>query len=121
MARPSKRQAQVEKKSSGSSDTQQSSRESGGRNIDATQRSTPKSIPRLDGNRDPGVVSANPPVNYSKETDLKNISDVLGMAGWYTARGVSSLLSNLSQRLPCFLPVSHAASGCKHSNFLNSL
>jgi eukaryotic translation initiation factor 2C len=28
-------------------------------------------------------------IEYSKETDLKNISEFLGLGGWYTACGVS--------------------------------
>lgn len=54
---------------------------------DATQRSAPKSISRLDGNRDPSARNA---VDYTKPTDLKNLSEFLGIAGWYTARGVST-------------------------------
>lgn len=87
MAGPAKKRAQAEKTTSSSSDTQQSSREDAGR----TQRSTPKSIPRLDGNKDPAVSHADPnraPIDYSRANDLKNISDFLGMAGWYVARGV---------------------------------
>src|SRR4051812_6300263 len=90
MAGPAKKRAQAEKKASSSSDTQQSSRGSAGR-YDATQRSSPTSIPRLDGNRDPPEkTSGIPPVEYSQQKDLKNLSDFLGMGGWYVARGVSS-------------------------------
>lgn len=83
MAGPTKHRAQREKELQGSSNA--SSSES----RDPTQRSIPKSIPRLDGNRDPtgklpGVLA------YTKPTDLKNISDFLGIAGWCTARGVST-------------------------------
>ncbi|KAH3910556.1 hypothetical protein HBI56_202860 [Parastagonospora nodorum] len=52
---------------------------------DPTQRSEPKSINKLDGNRDP---SANGVLDYTRPTDLKNISEFLGLAGWYTARGI---------------------------------
>lgn len=85
MGGPPKRRAQAEKKSSGSSgDSSSASR-------DPTQRSTPKSIPRLDGNRDPLISGPHRvPTEYSKVTDLKNISEFLGLAGWYTARGVST-------------------------------
>ncbi|ORY12741.1 Piwi domain-domain-containing protein [Clohesyomyces aquaticus] len=83
MARPPKMHAQAEKNDSGSSEGHKSSHESSG------QRSTPKSIPRLDGNRDPVIYQDGAPVMYMKPTDLKNISDFLGMRGWYTARGVS--------------------------------
>lgn len=83
MAGPPKRRAQAEK------DPQQdSSNGSSSESRDNTQRSDPKSIPRLDGNRDPGIKV--PAIEYTRPTDLKNISDFLGLAGWYTARGVST-------------------------------
>jgi hypothetical protein len=91
MAGPAKKRAQAEKKSSGSSDTQSSSN-------DRTQRSSPKAIAPLDGNMDPDApravtqVAGRVPADYTNAKDLKNISDFLGMAGWYTARGVSLLL-----------------------------
>jgi eukaryotic translation initiation factor 2C len=82
MAGPPKKRAQAEKKPDGSSNGSSS----GSR--DPTQRSALQSIPRLDGNRDPsGRLAA---VEYTVPTDLKNISDFLGLAGWYTARGVST-------------------------------
>ena len=81
MGRPAKRNATVEKKPSGSSSGSSSA------SRDPTQRSAPKSIPRLDGNRDPHV---NGVLDYTRPTDLKNISEFLGIAGWYTARGVST-------------------------------
>ncbi|KAF2871011.1 eukaryotic translation initiation factor 2C 2 [Massariosphaeria phaeospora] len=89
MAGASKRRAQAEKQAAASSASQDSSSAA-----QDTQRSTPKSIPRLDGNKDPmpgPVKVANKnraaPVDYFKPNDLKNISDFLGLAGWYTARG----------------------------------
>jgi hypothetical protein len=114
MGGPSKKRAQAEKKGSGSSDAPQSSGDSSGR--DDTQRSTPKSIPRLDGNRDPAIRSTKPiAVDYSKPNDLKNISDFLGMAGWYVARGVSPISSSpIFVVLPGFLSLwvlYHAAIG----------
>ena len=81
MAGPAKKRAQAEKQSNGSSNGSSS------QSRDPTQRSAPKSIPRLDGNRDPNVRA---PVEYTDPRDLKNISDFLGMAGWYQARGVST-------------------------------
>jgi hypothetical protein len=81
MAGPAKKRAQAEKQPNGSSNG--SSSES----RDPTQRSALKSIPRVDGNRDP---SGRAPVDYSDPRDLKNISDFLGIAGWYQARGVSA-------------------------------
>ncbi|KAH9879904.1 hypothetical protein J1614_001928 [Plenodomus biglobosus] len=83
MAGPTKRRAQAEK-----DPEQGSSKESSSESRDPTQRSAPKNIPRLDGNRDPGIKV--PAIDYTKPSDLKNISEFLGLAGWYTARGVSS-------------------------------
>ncbi|CAO2656388.1 Nn.00g051910.m01.CDS01 [Neocucurbitaria sp. VM-36] len=87
MARPAKKHAQQEKQPKGSSEGSSS----GSR--DPTQRSTGKSIPRLDGNRDPNSNA----VDHAKPTDLKNISEFLGIAGWYTARGIT-IPSALPQR-----------------------
>ncbi|KAF2278534.1 Piwi-domain-containing protein [Westerdykella ornata] len=77
MAGPAKARAQAEKKPSASSDSQPSG--------ETGQRTTQRSIPRLDGNRDrlPGLHA----VDYTKHTDLKNLSEFLGAGGWYTARG----------------------------------
>ncbi|KAF2031818.1 Piwi-domain-containing protein [Setomelanomma holmii] len=82
MAGPSKNKAraQAEKKSEGSSNGSSSA------SRDPTQRSNPKSIPRLDGNRDPAIQA---PIDYIKPTSLKNISEFLGLAGWYAARGMT--------------------------------
>ncbi|KAL1800152.1 hypothetical protein ACET3X_000494 [Alternaria dauci] len=88
MAGPAKKRAQAEKQSNGSSNGSSS------QSRDPTQRSAPKSIPRLDGNRDPNV---RVPVDYSDPRDLKNISDFLGMAGWYQARGIT-IPGSLPQR-----------------------
>jgi hypothetical protein len=85
MAGPAKKRAQVEKQSGDSSNG------SASHSHDLTQRSAPKSIPRLDGNRDPAVRKA---VDYTTPNDLKNISEFLGMRGWYAARGVSTTLPN---------------------------
>ncbi|KAF2263506.1 Piwi-domain-containing protein [Lojkania enalia] len=83
MAGPAKKRAVIEKQSSGSSDGKASSGHDG-----ATQRSSPKSIPRLDGNRDPTIGRGIAPIEYSRTNDLKNISEFLGMKGWYAARGL---------------------------------
>jgi len=74
-----KRRAQAENQGFSSDGSSSASR-------DPTQRSEPKSINKLDGNRDPtaGVL------DYTRPTDLKNISEFLGLAGWYAARGVST-------------------------------
>jgi eukaryotic translation initiation factor 2C len=89
MAGPAKKHAKAEKKPQGSSNGSSSA------SRDPTQRSEPKSVPRLDGNRDP---SMNGVLDYTRPTDLKNISEFLGLAGWYAARGVSSnaLLSQVA-------------------------
>ncbi|KAF1839791.1 Piwi-domain-containing protein [Decorospora gaudefroyi] len=88
MAGPPKTRAQAEKQSDSSSNGSSSA------SRDPTQRSETKSIPRLDGNRDPNIKYA---VDYTVATDLKNISDFLGLAGWYTARGIT-IPSSLPQR-----------------------
>jgi eukaryotic translation initiation factor 2C len=80
MAGATKHRAQAEKKPQGSSQSSSSA------SRDPTQRST-KSIPRLDGNRDPSALA---PIDYTRPTDLKNISEFLGIGGWYAARGVST-------------------------------
>jgi eukaryotic translation initiation factor 2C len=85
MAGPGKRRAESEKKGSSSSGN------SSGRSRDATERSAPKSIPRLDGNRDPvGPDTLKYAIDHSRPQDLKNISEALGYAGWCIARGVST-------------------------------
>lgn len=80
MAGPVKKRAEAEKKSSDLSN------DSASQSRDLTQRST-KSIPRLDGNRDP---SDRKVVDYTVPNDLKNLSEFLSMRGWYAARGVST-------------------------------
>lgn len=92
MAGPAKKRAQGEKQAPGavSSDTQPSSGD----------RSTPKSIPRMDGNRDPGIPEGKAPMEYSNEKDLKNIGSALGLAGWCVANGVSAEYFVLSYRNP---------------------
>ncbi|KAF1843981.1 eukaryotic translation initiation factor 2C 2 [Cucurbitaria berberidis CBS 394.84] len=74
MAGPPKKYARNEQQSQGSSNGSSS----------ASRDPTQRSIPRLDGNRDP-IVKA---IDYTKPTDLKNISEFLGISGWYTARGI---------------------------------
>jgi eukaryotic translation initiation factor 2C len=76
MGAPAKKRAQAEKQPQGSSKGSSS----------ASRDPTQRSIPRLDGNRDPAVA----PTEYTRPTDLKNISEFLGLAGWYAARGVSA-------------------------------
>lgn len=53
-------------------------------------RSAPASIPRLDGNRDPAVTrESGTAMGNCNEKDVKNVSEYLGLTGWYKARGVS--------------------------------
>lgn len=69
---------------------------------ESTHRSL-QSIPGLDGARDP-VPFPRIPIEYSKVTDLKNISEALGIAGWYAARGVST--NDFTPfRFPCRFPI----------------
>jgi hypothetical protein len=103
MAGPAKKHAKAERQPEGSSHGSSS------QSRDPTQRSVPKSIPRLDGNRDPSFGTV---VDYTRPTDLKNISEFLGLGGWYQARGVSanSLLSLPASacKYPCTLPYKHS-------------
>jgi len=109
MAGPAKKRAQAEKQSNGSSNG--SSSES----RDPTQRSAPKSIPRVDGNRDPNVRAC---VDYTDPRDLKNISDFLGIAGWYQARGVSTNtpLSQAAWASCMHLSCKHTSPHCPNAN-----
>ncbi|PSN62707.1 Piwi-domain-containing protein [Corynespora cassiicola Philippines] len=93
MAGPTKKRAQAEKKPSGSS------HDSGEASNQTSQRSAIKSIPRVDGHRDgaPVKLGGPAPVDYSKPNDLKNISEFLGISGWYIARGYA-LPDSLPQR-----------------------
>jgi eukaryotic translation initiation factor 2C len=79
MAGPPKQRASAGKPQGGSNGSSSASH-------DSTQRSEPKSLPRLDGNRD----NIETCVDKMRPTDLKNISEFLGMDGWYAARGVST-------------------------------
>ncbi|EOA89671.1 uncharacterized protein SETTUDRAFT_159260 [Exserohilum turcica Et28A] len=93
MGGPPNKRAQAEKQSNGSSNGSSESR-------NATQQSAPKSIPRLDGNRDPGMRK---PVEYMATNDLKNLSEFLGLEGWYKARGIT-VPHKLPQRPQSFNP-----------------
>jgi eukaryotic translation initiation factor 2C len=87
MGGPAKNRLQKEKQSAGSSN-------------ESSQGPTNRSVPRFDGNRDPTLGfrrEGESAVEYSKESDLKNISEFLGLGGWYAARGVS-LPQSLPQR-----------------------
>jgi eukaryotic translation initiation factor 2C len=79
MGGPAKQRASAGKPQGSSNGSSSASR-------DPTQRSERKSIPRLDGNRDPIETC----VDKMRPTDLKNISEFLGLDGWYAARGVST-------------------------------
>jgi hypothetical protein len=49
--------------------------------------------------QDPSVKGV---LEYTKPTDLKNISEFLGLAGWFTARGVSQRI--FFTNAPCLRP-----------------
>ena len=106
MAGPAKQRAQAQKQQQ-----QQAARskDSSSASRDPTQRS----IPKFDGNKDPHGHGAGV-MEYTRPNDLKNLSEFLGMGGWYTARGVSAnafLHSAYAcvQANPC-----HAPTSCKH-------
>lgn len=85
---------------------------------ESTQR-TLQDISGLDGARDP-VYVRRVPEEYSKITDLKNISEALGIGGWYVARGVST--NDLFPFLLFFLPsVPVLALSMGHANNCSSL
>ncbi|KAF2747569.1 Piwi-domain-containing protein [Sporormia fimetaria CBS 119925] len=91
MAGPAKRRAQAEKETPATSDSHGSGGNAG---RGAVHASSPKSIPRVDGNRDPADRA---PIEYSRPNDLKNLSEFLGLAGWYAARG-RAIPESLPQR-----------------------
>lgn len=71
------------------SQKQQQQQQTAGSSGDSSSRDpTQRSINRFDGNRDPHGHGAGV-MDYTRPNDLKNLSEFLGMAGWYTARGVS--------------------------------
>jgi|SRR5690242_1024598 len=84
-------------------------------NSSASRNPTQRSINKFDGNKDPhghgkGVL------DYTRPNDLKNLSEFLGMGGWYTARGVSSnapvsarICMHASNRLPWAAPCTYPA------------
>lgn len=102
MAGPSKRRALDEKKKTSSS---------GDSSTPSNEKSTTQSIPRVDGNRDPGAgtIVGRHAVDYSQPGDLKNLSEALGMAGWYTARGVST-------NAILFLPSTFSSASCSQTS-----
>jgi hypothetical protein len=102
MAGPRQNRAQAEKPPQGSSQGSSSA------SRDPTQRSL-KSIPRLDGNRDPGALA---PIEYTVPTDLKNISEFLGLAGWYAARGVSTNAPLSQPAYACTFASKHSQLHC---------
>jgi eukaryotic translation initiation factor 2C len=110
MAGATKHRAQAEKKPQGSSQGSSSA------SRDPTQRST-KSIPRLDGNRDPSALA---PIDYTRPTDLKNISEFLGIGGWYAARGVSTN-ALLSQPTCAYMHVPEQTRPTTLSSYANRL
>lgn len=82
MAGPAKSRSNAQKQQQ-----QQAARSSD--NSSSSRGPTQRSINKFDGNKDPhghgtGVM------DYTRPNDLKNLSEFLGMSGWYTARGVSA-------------------------------
>lgn len=82
MAGPAKQHAKKEKQQQQQA---RSSNDASSISRDPTQRS----INKFDGNKDPHGHGAGV-LDYTRPNDLKNLSEFLGMSGWYTARGVSS-------------------------------
>lgn len=85
MAGPAKKRVQAESQATGSSENQ-------------SANSGRQSIPRNDGGRDRPEASSGQrrivpvgqaAIERSDPRDLKNISEFLGLVGWYAARGVS--------------------------------
>lgn len=105
MAGPAKKRAAREK-THGSSE-ERSSGDSG--QHESTQRSSPQSLLRFDGNRDPEEET----ISYSNRAPMTrdpNASEViadprrldLGMLGWATARGVSACFCIRTTQHDCF-------------------
>ena len=92
MAGPAKQRAQKEKQQ------QQATRSSN--DSSASRDPTQRSINKYDGNKDPHGHGAGV-LEYTRLNDLKNLSEFLGMAGWYTARGVSA--NALSQSIYAYI------------------
>jgi len=82
MAGPAKQRAQKEKQ-------QQQQAGSSNNSSSASCDPTPHSIDKSNGNKDPNGHGVGV-MDYTKPNDLKNLSEFLGMSGWYTARGVST-------------------------------
>jgi len=124
MAGPAKKRAQAEKKSNVSSEEHKSSHNSG--REETPQRSTPKSLPHFDGNRDPQTMDlATLSQNSADYANLRNISDALGMAGWYIARGVSyygrALVKALNQISPRLLCICLSLTRCPYPALLHTV
>ncbi|KAH7138259.1 Piwi domain-containing protein [Dendryphion nanum] len=87
MAKAGKKRVQSDGKGSASSDTMSSVRDG------TVSSASPKSIPRFDGSRDPihplDIAEDLCPMDYSDLKSLKNISEFLGLNGWYVARGLT--------------------------------
>lgn len=57
---------------------------------EASRDPTQRAIKAFDGNRDPSIPDGRRPIDYMTTGSLKNLSEFLGAAGWYAARGVST-------------------------------
>lgn len=114
MAGPASAQKQKQKQQKQQQQQQQPAARSAD-NSSASRNPTQRSINKFDGNKDPhghgkGVL------DYTRPNDLKNLSEFLGMGGWYTARGVSSnapfsarVCMHASNRLPRAAPCTYPA------------
>lgn len=89
MAGPAKQRGQNQKQQQQQTQPQQTQPTRSADNSSASRDPTQRSINKLDGNKDPQG-HGQCPQDYTRPNDLKNLSEFLGMAGWYTARGVSS-------------------------------
>lgn len=89
MAGPAKQRVQKEK--------QQQEQQAGFSNESSSTSCdpAPHSADKPNGNKDPNGHGVGV-MDYTKPNDLKNLSEFLGMSGWYTARGVSTNLSTPS-------------------------
>lgn len=86
MAGPAKQRAKKERDQKRQQQQQtDSSNDSSSASRDPTQRS----INKFDGNKDP-LGHGSCAVDHSRPNDMKNLSEFLGISGWYTARGVSA-------------------------------
>ncbi len=100
MAGPQRKRYTKEKKpteTESSSGQQSSGKESSLQRV--TTRSSPQSLPRYDGNRDPNPTGAAPLHNVVTSANLRRLEMSFGM--WAAYRGVSTVLFHCSSPYPC--------------------